>query len=156
MATCKLVDYSGRHLRPIELFKYDSVMQNDITELKEVLPADQLEKVEEGDSLGIYIIDNRIESFKALLTIWHNKGRACIDTGGGSVWGEWKQEIELLLTFEFEEGKDDEGVPVMGRIGYNIHGIKGIYSQGELFTLLDEEEKDEQWKKVFLSAIAQS
>lgn len=156
MTICKLVDYSERALRPIELFKYDSVIRDNIAELKEVLPADQLEKMEEGDSLSIYIIDNHIESFKALLTIWHNKGVACIDTGIGSIWGEWKQEAELLLTFEFEEGKDDKGVAVMGRIAYNIHGIKGIYSQGKFYTVLDEEEKDEQWIKAYLSIIAES
>ena len=154
MMTCRLLDYSDRTLRPIELFRYESVMPHDIAELNAVLPPDQLEKVEEGDSLGVYIIDNPVESFKALLTIWHNKCMGCIDTGTGSVWGEWKQDIELLLTFEFEEGKDNHGQPVKGRIGYNTHGIKGIYSQEKtaLYTLVDEEE-DEHWKKVLLSSI---
>jgi hypothetical protein len=153
--TCKLLDYSDRTLRPIELYKYESVMQDDFAELKVVLPPEQLEKVESGDSLGVYIIDNPVESFKALLTIWHNKCIACIDTGTGSVWGEWKQDVELLLTFEFEEGKDNHGQPVMGRIGYNIHGIKGIYSQENtaLYTLLDEEEV-EHWKKIWLSCFS--
>jgi len=154
MMTCRLLDFSDRTLRPIELFKYDSVIPHDIAELNMVLPPEQVGKVEAGDSLGVYIIDNPVESFKALLTVWYNKCMACIDTGTGGVWGEWKQDVELLITFEFEEGKDDNGQPVMGRIGYNIHGIKGIYSQEKaaFYTLFDEEE-DEHWKKVLLSCI---
>jgi len=155
MMPCELLDYSDRNLRPIELFRYDSVIPPDLAELKAVLSPEQLEKVEEGDSLGVYIIDNPVESFKALLTIWYNKCMACIDTGTGNVWGEWKQDVELLLTFEFEEGKDNNGQPVIGRIGYNIHGIKGIYSQDKtaFYTLFDEVE-DEHWKKVLLSCIS--
>lgn len=149
--TCMLVDYSDRTFRPIELFKYDAVRPEERSALMEVLPPDQQAKIEDGEALGVYIIDNRIEKFTALLTIWYSKGIACIDTGTGSIWGEWRQESELLLTFELEEGKDDHGNIIMGRAGYNIHGIRGIYAEGKWYTLFEEEHAHDSWSKVLLS-----
>lgn len=139
MAYCELVDYSDRTGSLIKLYEYPAVTLADIAEVRDVIP-DLMDQVDEGDELVVYIVDNRTEGFKGLLTIWNRKGMACIDLGEGAVWGDWEMEPSLVVTEEFEEAEDDRGMAVAGRIAFNTHGVRGIYSHGEFFTLFDADE----------------
>jgi hypothetical protein len=136
MMMCELVDYSERPESLIMLYECPAVTVGDIAAINDFLP-DQSAQIREGDDLTIYIVDNRTEGVKWLLTIWHNKGKACIDTGDGNVWGDWEEAAKLIVTEEYEEAEDDDGMEVMGRIAYNSHGMRGIYSQRRFFTLRD-------------------
>ena len=131
-----MVDYSDRHGSLITLYEYRNVTPADIVEVRDVIP-DQMDQVEEGDALVVSIIDNRIEGVKGLLTVWPGKEMACIDTGNGPIRGVWEEDHNLVVTEEFEEEKDDDGLAVMGRIAYNIHGMRGIFSRERFFTLYD-------------------
>jgi hypothetical protein len=136
VAYCELVDYSDRTGSLITLYEYPAITLADIAELKDVIP-DQMDQVEEGDELAVYIVDNRTDGVKGLLTVWKGKGMACIEMGDGSAWGDWSEEHALVMTEEFEEAEDDKGVTVMGRIAYNTHGIRGVYAQEKFFTLFE-------------------
>ena len=136
MEVCELVDYSERPESLIKLCEYPSVTAEDLAAIKDILP-DQLAKVCKEDYLTIYIVDNRTDGIKGLLMIWHRKGKACFDTGDGNVWGDWEEGAKLVVTEEFEGAKDHDGMEVMGRIAYNTHGMRGIYSQRRFFTLFD-------------------
>ena len=136
MKSCELVDYSHRTESLITLYEYLHVTPADIAEVRDIIP-DQMDQVEGGDALAIYIIDNRIEGVRGLLTVWPGKGMASIDMGNGTIWGEWEEGHNLVVTEEFDEEKDEEGVAVMGRIAYNTHGMRGIFSRGDFYTLLD-------------------
>lgn len=139
MAFCELVDYSGRPGSLIELYEYPVITRKDIAEVRGVISSDQMERVEEGDFLGVYIVDNRIEGIRGLLTIWHNKGMACFDRGSSAAWGVWEQDKGLVLTAKMEEAKDEEGAAVTGRVAYNTHGVRGIYAREKFYTLPDKE-----------------
>jgi hypothetical protein len=136
MVECELVDYSARPESLIMLFEKPAVTVDDLAAIKDILPC-QWAQVRAGDDLSIYIVDNRTEGVKGLLTVWHGKEKACIDTGDGNVWGDWKEDAKLIVTEEYEEAKDVAGMEVMGRIAYNAHGVRGIYSQRRFFTLFD-------------------
>ena len=136
MVECELIDYSERPESLIMLFKYPAVTVNDIAAIKDILP-DQWAQVRAGDDLSIYVVDNRTEGVKGLLTVWHGKEKACIDMGDGNVWGDWQEDAKLIVTEEYEEAKDDDGMDIMGRIAYNSHGMRGIYSRRRFFTLYD-------------------
>ena len=137
MIICEPVAYSGRPESLITLYECPSVSTDDIASMKHVIP-DQVAHVENGDKLTIYIVDNRIEEIKGVLTVWHVKGRARMNTGHGNIWGDWEEDAKLLVTEEFvEDAEDGNGREVMGRIAYNTHGMRGIYSRGKFFTLLD-------------------
>lgn len=138
MAFCELVDYSERSGSMIELYVFPAVTRKDIVEVNGVISPDQFERVEEGDSLGVYIVDNRVEGIRGLLTIWHNKGVACFNRGDNAAWGEWEPEAGLVLTADLEEAKDEDGAAVMGRIAYNTHGIRGVYSRERFYTLQEK------------------
>lgn len=136
MGGCKFVDYSARPESLITLYEYREVTPSDIAEMKDVIP-DQMDQVEEGDAVAVYIVDNRIEKVKGLLTVWPSKNMASIDMGDGIVWGEWEEKRGLVVTEEFGEEQDEDGQAVMGRMAYNTHGMLGIFSHGEFYTLHD-------------------
>jgi hypothetical protein len=146
MGGCEFVDYSDRPESLITLYEYREVTPVDIAEVRDVIP-DQMDQVEGGDALAIYIIDNRIEGVKGLLTVWPDKEIACIDMGNGAICGEWEEAHNLVVTEEFEEEKDDEGLAVMGRIAYNTHGVRGIFSRGSFYTLHDTDAGTPERKK---------
>jgi len=136
MGECEMVDYTDRPASLITLYEYRHVTTADFAEVRDVIP-DLMDQVEEGDALLVSIIDNRVEGIKGLLTVWPGKGMACIDMGNGTIRGEWEEDHHLVVTEEFEEEKDDDGLAVMGRIAYNTHGMRGIFSRGCFYTLHD-------------------
>jgi hypothetical protein len=136
MGACEFVDYSERPESLITLYEFRHITPADIPEVRDIIPG-QMDQVDEGDALIVSIIDNRIEGVKGLLTVWPGKRIACIDAGNGIIWGEWEEDHNLVMTEEFEEEKDDDGQPVMGRIAYNTHGMRGIFSRGSFYTLHD-------------------
>jgi hypothetical protein len=137
-----MIDHSDRAASLIELYRFQAVTLEEMGEIRDVIP-DQMSEVEEGDDLIIYIVDNRVEGVRGLLTIWPGKEMACIDMGTGTLWGDWREDEQLVLTEEFDEVKDEEGMPVMGRVAYNTHGLPGIYCQGVFYTLHLEEAEGE-------------
>jgi hypothetical protein len=62
---------------------------------------------------------------------------AAIETPQGSIWGDWDEEEELLLTEDFEEAQTVDGSPVNGRIAYSLLGHRGIYSSGNFYIFSD-------------------
>ena len=138
MNRCELLDYSDRDecLQPV--VESLNVTQRSKEFLQMFVSQDKLEKMEEGDEIAIYRLNNPVEGISGELLILYSKAIACINTGNGNVWGDWDEDNELLLTEEFEEAKDEEGVAVMGRVAYNTQGIRGIYSRGECYTLFNE------------------
>lgn len=135
MAFCALIDHSERPASIIELYNYPAVTKDNLTVVEGIMPLDQLAQVEEGDALVIYIVDNRPDEVMGILTVWGNKSIASIDTGNGTVWGDWKRDDQLVLTLDIEAAADNDGNVVRGRIAYNSHGIKGIYSDGRFYTI---------------------
>ena len=135
MALCELIDYSVRPASTIELYEYLAVTRDDIAEVADVLPPDQVEQVTEGDFLVVYIVDNRVEKVRGLLSVWFNTTTAGIDTGSGTVWGEWDLDRELVVTAEAVEGRDADGGSLQGWIAYNSHGMRGIYTGEHFYTV---------------------
>ena len=105
--------------------------------IKETVPADQLSQVEGGDDISVYAVDGPSVDRSRRMTIWYNKEMAAIETPQGSIWGDWDEEEELLLTEDFEEAQTADGVPVNGRIAYNLIGLRGIYSSGNFYIFSD-------------------
>lgn len=138
MWKCELVDYSGRSESLIKLYDCAAVTADDLASIKEILP-EHSTHVYEGDVLTIYIVDNRTEGIKGLLSIWHRKENARLNMGDGNIWGDWEVDAKLLVTEDFAVAEDKNGMAVMGRIAYNNHGIRGLYSRGSFFTLSDHE-----------------
>ena len=139
MPSCDYADFSVREDSLIKLCEYPEVSLSDMDEIKEIvsyLPL-PLSQVKEGDELTISIIDNRIEGVKGFLSIWHNRGIACINTGADTVWGKWNEDERVLLTGESEIADENASSAIIGEIAYNSHGIRGIYSQGIFFRLVD-------------------
>jgi len=135
MECCRFVDYSGRPDSLVELYDYRCVTRDILEDVKYVVPQDRFRQVEVGDSITVYIVDNRREGIQGMLTIWHNKEIACLDKGEGKIWGEWDAENKLVLTDEFDEVNDECGMARIGRIAYNTFGIQGKYTGGKFYTL---------------------
>lgn len=138
MARCELIDYADRNESLAPLVEYHRVTPRNMETLRAWLLPDQMAQVEDGDEIAVYRIDNTVEGITGTLIVWYNKEMACIDTGSGSDWGDWDESAELVVTEEFGEAEDPDGVSVAGRIAFNIHGIRGILT-GDDFHTLDKE-----------------
>ncbi len=138
MTGCDFIDYSDRKGSLATVLTRRSVSLDDLAMVRESIPPEQRDQVEEGDAVTVYLLDNPVEDIKGTLTVWHDKGMAAIDTGSGTSWGDWDEEHMLLLTEEFEEERDPDGEMIMGRVAYNTHGIRGILFRGTFYTLLDQ------------------
>ncbi len=137
MTGCDYIDYSGRKESLIIVLTRRSVSLDDLAMVRESVPPEQRDQVEEGDAVTVFRLDNPVEGITGTLTVWHDKGMAGIDTGSGTSWGDWDEERMLVLTEEFEEEHGSAGEIIMGRVAYNTHGIRGIFSRGTFYTLLD-------------------
>ena len=135
MECCRLVDYSDRQECLIELYNFNRFTRENLRDARSVIPSGHFWQVEPGDHIVAYIIDNRIEGIQGMLTLWHNKGVACLDKGEGKIWGDWLEVEKLLMTYEFEEVQDLYGTESIGRISYNTHGVRGKYQAGKFYTL---------------------
>jgi hypothetical protein len=138
MTCCDFIDYSDRDESLVPVLDYQSVTLSNIEKVKQIVPIDQQEQVEEGDDIAVYDIDNTIEGIKGKLTIWYNKDVACIDINDFSIWGYWDENDELVLTEEYVEAKDAVGVSINGQLAYNTHGVRGIYRDGNFYTIISE------------------
>jgi hypothetical protein len=133
------LDLSEYQEEPQALIEYLSVSLQNARMIKETLPADQLSQVEEGDDISVYAVDGPTADCSRRMTIWYNKEMAAFETPQGSIWGDWDEEEELLLTEDFEEAHTVDGSPVKGRIAYNLLGHRGIYSSGNFYVFSDSE-----------------
>jgi hypothetical protein len=138
MARCELLDYSDRDDSMLSLVEYHQVTRGSLETLREYVLPDQMAQIEEGDEIEIYRIENCVDGISATLIIWYNKEMACIDTGSGSVWGDWDEDAELVVTEEYGEAEDAEGIPIAGRLAYNTHGVRGIRAREAFHTLIRE------------------
>lgn len=139
MPTCIRMDHSEYQEEPQALIEYVSVSLQNAKMVKETVPADQLGQIEGGDDISVYAVDGPSVDRSRRMTIWYNKEMAAIETPKGSIWGDWDEEEELLLTEDFEEAHTVEGSPVNGRIAYNLRGLRGIYSSGNFYLFSDSE-----------------
>jgi hypothetical protein len=135
MERCRFVDYSDRPDCLVELHDYRCVTLDNIGDASYAVAQDRFSQVEVGDHISVYLIDNRIEGIQGVLTIWHNREIACLDRGEGKVWGDWLEDLKLVMTDDFEEVEDEDGMARIGRIAYNTHGMRGKYGGGKFYTL---------------------
>jgi hypothetical protein len=135
MERCLFVDYSDRQDCLIELYKFDPVDRDNLHQATSVIPTGAFWSVVLGDRIDSSIIDNRVEGIQGMLTLWHNKGVACLDKGEGMIWGDWHHDQKLLLTYEFKVVQDLRGMPGICRIAYNSHGVRGAFETGKFYTL---------------------
>ena len=133
-----LIDHSCIEETPEKILEYEVVSTKTISRIRKAIPHDQREYVEEGDELSVYSIKKSNGNDNSRLTIWLNKEIAAFETSNGSIWGDWDEDEELLLTGDNETAQDVEGATIIGRRAYNIYGISGIYALGRFYTLLDE------------------
>jgi len=136
MTCCDIIDYADRGESLVPVLDFQTVTLGNIKRVKQLVPADQREHVEEGDDIAIYDINNAIEGINGKLTIWYNKEMACLDIDNRSIWGHWDENDELVITEEFAEAKDPGGITVSGQLAYNTHGVRGIYRDGDFFTII--------------------
>ena len=139
MPTCIRLDSSEYQEEPQALIEYLSVSPQNAGMVKDAVPADQLSQVEGGDEISVYAVDGPPVDCSRRMTIWYNKEMAAIETPQGSIWGDWDEEEELLLTEDFEEAQTADGAPVNGRIAYNLLGLRGLYSSGNFYVFSDSE-----------------
>ena len=137
MLTCIRMDLSEYQEEPEALIDYVSVSLQNARKVKESVPADQLSQIESGDDISVYAVDGPSADRSRRMTIWYNKEMAAIETPEGSIWGDWDEEGELLLTEEFAEAQTVDGSPVNGRIAYNLLGLRGVYSSGDFYLFTD-------------------
>ena len=137
MKLYQFVDYSCIEEAPARLVEYVTVSSDNISRIRKTVPNDQREFVEDGDELCVYVLGGTEGDGRRRLTVWFNKEMAAVETGDGSVWGDWDEDEELLTTEELEKGEDAEGSVILGRKAYNIYGHCGIYAAGKFYTLVD-------------------
>ncbi len=53
-------------------------------------------------------------------------------------WPVWDENEELVLTEEYAEAMDLVGMTVKGQLAYNTHGVRGIYSDGDFYTIMND------------------
>lgn len=138
MTYCDFKDYSDRDESLVPVLDFQTVTLSNIERVKRIVPVDQQEQVEEGDDIAVYAIDNTIEGIKGKLTIWYNKEMACMDINNYSIWGDWDENDELVMTEEYAEAKDPVGMTVNGQLAYNTHGVRGIYKDGNFYTIINK------------------
>jgi len=138
MTYCDFKDYSDRDESLVPVLDFQTVTLSNIERVKRIVPVDQQEQVEEGDGIAVYDIDNTIEGIKGQLTIWYNKEMACMDINNYSIWGDWDENDELVMTEEYAEAKDPVGMTVNGQLAYNTHGVRGIYKDGNFYTIINK------------------
>jgi len=135
MESCRLVDYSDRPECLIELHNFDCVTHETLRDARSAIVTGHFGPVEVGDRIVSFIVDNRTEGVQGLLTVWRNKGVACLDKGEGKIWGDWQEDEKLVLTYDFQEVKGLRGTPAIARIAYNVHGMRGVWEGGKFYTL---------------------
>jgi hypothetical protein len=96
MVRCELINYSDREDSLVSLIEYHQVTRRGMESLRESVRPEMMAQIEEGDEIALYEIDNRVEGISGTLIIWYNKDTACIDTGGGSVWGNWEDRKSVV------------------------------------------------------------
>ena len=138
MKLYQLIDYSCVKECPEAVLEFATVSMHNILSIRKAVPDDQRDFVEEGDEMAVYAVKHSDPACKRRLTIWFNKEIAAIETSEGSVWGDWDEDEELLLTEEFEKAQDVDDSIIMGRRAYNLYGISGIYASGRFYSLVDE------------------
>jgi len=136
MQRCDWIDYSHREQWLTQLFDAKHLVHDDLSRLKDLVPSDQLDRLEPGDDFSLYLIDNREEGNQALFSLWSDIGMAAMNFGDVTVWGHFDVTNELLLTEEFAVAIDSFGNCVKGTVAYNLHGIRGIFATGSFYTLI--------------------
>jgi hypothetical protein len=73
--------------------------QGDLESVQFTLTAeDQLPELQIGQVVSVY--DFAYEGRNGQLTVWHDRGRAALDLGEGSYWGDWDEASGTVLLDE--------------------------------------------------------
>jgi hypothetical protein len=92
--------------------------QGDLESVQFTMTAlDQLPELKLGQVISVF--DFSYAGRNAQLTVWHDTGRAAIDLGEGSRWGDWDEGSETILL-------DDSG---NGRQRFNSEGMEVASSE---------------------------
>ncbi|KAF0219949.1 MAG: hypothetical protein FD174_1673 [Geobacteraceae bacterium] len=134
MKSCKNLDPSQAAGQFIYVFRREVVTEYNFEKFGGIVPLDQREAIEAGDVISVIYFDNKTDVIRGTITIWHNKSMAAIHRGGESIWGDWDESAELVVTEEYEETWNSHGEEISGRIAYNSYGVEGILSCGEFYT----------------------
>lgn len=134
MKSCKNLSLTQAAGQFIYVFRHEIVTEYNSEKVKGVVSLDQREAIEEGDVISVIYFDNKTDVIRGTITIWHNKSMAAIHKGGDTIWGDWDETAELVVTEEYEETWNSHGEEISGRIAYNSYGVEGILSCGEFYT----------------------
>ena len=137
MLACKRIDLTECQDEPQTIIDYLSVTLQNASMVRDSVPSDQISQIEAGDEISVYSVVGSAAGGPKRLTIWYNKEAAAIETAEGSIWGDWDEDEELLLTEDFEESQDVDGASVSGRIAYNLYGFRGIYSSDGFYPFIN-------------------
>lgn len=142
MRLYQLIDYSCIEEEPEMVLDFSIVTQDNVARVKKAVPHDQRDHVKVNDELAVHSVKESDGDGKRRLTVWFNKEIAALETSDGSIWGDWDDDEELLLTEKIETAQEIEGSTIIGRRAYNIYGICGIYASGRFYSLVDSESDD--------------
>ena len=142
MRLYQFIDHSCIEEGPEMVLNFSIVTQDNIAQVKKAVPHDQRDHVKVNDELAVHAVKEWDGDGKRRLTVWFNKDIAAIEASDGSIWGDWDDDEELLLTEEIETAQEIEGYTIIGRRAYNIYGICGIYASGRFYSLVDSESDD--------------
>jgi hypothetical protein len=142
MHTCKRIEHLEHIGVPKPIIYYVSITPKNAIMVKDAVPHDQLRHIDVGDEMSVYAVIGSVENVPRRLTIWYNKEVAAIETSEGSIWGDWDEDVGLLLTEEFEQAEDEYSIG--GRIAHNLLGHRGIYSSGNFYLLTNFRRHDHQ------------
>jgi hypothetical protein len=137
MLASKRIDPTECQDEPQTIIEYLSVTLQNASLVRDSVPSDQISQIEAGDEISVYAVAGSATDGPKRLTIWYNKEVAAIETAEGSIWGDWDEDEELLLTEEFEESQDVDDASVSGRIAYNLSGLRGIFSSGGFYPFIN-------------------
>ena len=78
--------------------------QGDLESVQFTMTAqDQLPELQLGQVVSVFDFDYHGRSGQ--LTVWHDRGRAAIDLGEGSRWGDWDEGTETILLDDTGAGR---------------------------------------------------
>lgn len=85
--------------------------QSDLESVEFTMSAqDQLPELQIGQVVSVF--DFAYEGRNGQITVWHDRGRAALDLGEGSRWGDWDETTATVLLDEaagVRERFDSEG-----------------------------------------------
>lgn len=85
-------------------YSRETVTEDNVADIREAIVAlDQRAEIAVGQIISTWPIRG------GCITVWHRTGRAACATGGNSVWGDWDETRQVIVTDDGEYEIDDDG-----------------------------------------------